>query len=246
MAGPASPLDIPLHAHLGIMAQRRRRLLRQRTRHAAEKIVAKLRQVDVLMAQGRQVADAVRAKGVTEVTYYRWRNEHGGLGDQVKRLKELETENTRLRRAVSGSDAGQADPGRGAKGKLSLAPPRCVDRVTTELGISEGRACRTLGQHRSTQRKTPTTPDDEAALTADIIELTRHPYGPTKFAKSANFTGGDNPVNSKERLVSASRLDRLPLKDGAAARYLRVAGKKDGLPPFLHLGLSWPNEAKVP
>ena len=65
-------------------------------------MAAKLRQVDVLMAQGRPVADAVRAIGVTEVTYYRWRNEYGGLkGDQVKRLKELETENSRLRRAVS-------------------------------------------------------------------------------------------------------------------------------------------------
>ncbi len=73
-----------------------------RKRHTAEEIVSKLRQVDVLMAQGRQVADAVRAIGVTEVTYYRWRKEYGGLkGDQVKRLKELETENSRLRRAVS-------------------------------------------------------------------------------------------------------------------------------------------------
>ena len=73
-----------------------------RKRHTAEEIVAKLRQVDVLMAQGRSVADSVRAIGVTEVTYYRWRNEYGGLrGDQVKRLKELETENGRLRRAVS-------------------------------------------------------------------------------------------------------------------------------------------------
>ena len=54
------------------------------------------------MAQGQQVADAVRAIGVTEVTYYRWRNEYGGLkGDQVKRLKELEAENSRLRRAIS-------------------------------------------------------------------------------------------------------------------------------------------------
>jgi putative transposase len=51
-----------------------------------------------------------------------------------------------------------------------------VDHVTAELGISERRACRALGQHRSTQRKTPTTPDDEAALTADIIELARQ-YG---------------------------------------------------------------------
>jgi putative transposase len=73
-----------------------------RKRHTAEEIVAKLRQVDVLMAQGRPVGDSVRAIGVTEVTYYRWRNEYGGLkGDQVKRLKELETENGRLRRAVS-------------------------------------------------------------------------------------------------------------------------------------------------
>ena len=73
-----------------------------RKRHGAEEIVTKLRQVDVLMAQGRPVADAVRAIGVTEVTYYRWRNEYGGLkGDQVKRLKELEAENTRLRRAIA-------------------------------------------------------------------------------------------------------------------------------------------------
>ena len=73
-----------------------------RKRHTAEEIVSKLRQVDVLMAQGRPVGDAVRTIGVTEVTYYRWRNEYGGLkGDQVKRLKELEAENTRLRRAVS-------------------------------------------------------------------------------------------------------------------------------------------------
>ena len=71
-------------------------------RHTAEEIVLKLRQVDVLTAQGRPVADAIRTIGVTEVTYYRWRNEYGGLkGNQVKRLKELETENSQLRRAVS-------------------------------------------------------------------------------------------------------------------------------------------------
>ncbi len=73
-----------------------------RKRHKAEEIVAKLRQVEVLSAQGRPVAEAIRSIGVTEVTYYRWRSEYGGLkGDQVKRLKELEAENTRLRRAVS-------------------------------------------------------------------------------------------------------------------------------------------------
>ena len=71
-------------------------------RHKAEEIVAKLRQVEVLSGQGQSVAEAIRSIGVTEVTYYRWRSEYGGLkGDQVKRLKELEAENTRLRRAVS-------------------------------------------------------------------------------------------------------------------------------------------------
>ncbi|KTR08326.1 transposase [Aureimonas ureilytica] len=67
-----------------------------------EKFVAKLRQVDVLVSQGRTVADAVRSIGVTEVTYYRWRREFGDLKvDQVKRLKDLETENQRLRKALA-------------------------------------------------------------------------------------------------------------------------------------------------
>jgi putative transposase len=79
-----------------------RRIEMPKKRHKPEEIVAKLRQVDVLVSQGQSVADAVRQIGVTEVTYYRWRQEFGGLkSDQVKRLKELEAENTRLRRAVS-------------------------------------------------------------------------------------------------------------------------------------------------
>ncbi len=73
-----------------------------RKRHKPEKIVAKLRRVDVLVSQGQSVADAIRTIGVTEVTYHRWRQEFGGLKtDQVKRMKELEAENARLRRAVS-------------------------------------------------------------------------------------------------------------------------------------------------
>jgi transposase-like protein len=73
-----------------------------RKHHKPEEIVAKLRQVDVLVSQGKSVADSIRAIGVTEETYYRWRQEYGGLrSDQVKRMKDLEAENTRLRRAVS-------------------------------------------------------------------------------------------------------------------------------------------------
>jgi putative transposase len=71
-------------------------------RSTPEQIIAKLRQVEVLTAQGKPVADAVRTIGVSEPTYYRWRTEYGGLKlDQVKRLKQLEAENGRLRKAVA-------------------------------------------------------------------------------------------------------------------------------------------------
>ena len=71
-------------------------------RDKPEEIVLKLRQVEVLQGQGSSIADAVRQIGVTQQTYYRRRKEYGGMSrDQLKRLKQLETENTRLRRAVS-------------------------------------------------------------------------------------------------------------------------------------------------
>jgi transposase-like protein len=71
-------------------------------RDKPEEIISKLRQVEVLQGQGMTIADAVRQIGITQQTYYRWRKLYGGMGrDQLKRLKELEKENQRLRRAVS-------------------------------------------------------------------------------------------------------------------------------------------------
>ena len=71
-------------------------------REKPEEIVSKLRQVEVLQGQGMTIAGAVRQIGASEQTYYRWRKLYGGMGrDQLKRLKELEKENQRLRRAVS-------------------------------------------------------------------------------------------------------------------------------------------------
>lgn len=73
-----------------------------RKRHTPEEIIGKLREAEVLIAQGRTVAEAARAIGVTEQSYYRWRKEYGGLKmDQARRLKELERENARLRKAVA-------------------------------------------------------------------------------------------------------------------------------------------------
>ena len=71
-------------------------------REKPEDKVLKPRQVEVLQGQGKSVQEAVRQIGVTVQTYYRWRKEYGGMNrDQLKRLKELETENERMRRAVS-------------------------------------------------------------------------------------------------------------------------------------------------
>ena len=65
-------------------------------------IVGKLRQADVLIAQGKTVPEVCREIGVTSQTYYRWRNKYGGMSpDMIKQLRELQKENSRLRRVVS-------------------------------------------------------------------------------------------------------------------------------------------------
>jgi len=71
-------------------------------KHKPEEIIGKLREAEIVLAQGGTVLDACRRIGVTEQSYYRWRKEYGGLKmDQARRMKELEKENARLRRAVS-------------------------------------------------------------------------------------------------------------------------------------------------
>ena len=73
-----------------------------RKRFAVEQIISLLREADVLLAQGQTVGEVCRRIGVSEQSYYRWRKEYGGLKvEQVRRLKELEQENARLKRAVA-------------------------------------------------------------------------------------------------------------------------------------------------
>jgi len=73
-----------------------------RKRYTAEEIIGHLRRAEVMVSQGRSMDDVVRELGITGNTYYRWRKEYGGLGmDQARRLKELEMENSRLKRAVA-------------------------------------------------------------------------------------------------------------------------------------------------
>ena len=71
-------------------------------KHTPEQIIAKLRQAEVAISTGSTVVEAVRQIEVTEQTFYRWRNEYGGLSiDQAKRLKQIEAENSRLKRAIA-------------------------------------------------------------------------------------------------------------------------------------------------
>ena len=73
-----------------------------RKRHTTEQIIGLLRQAEVELAQGRSVGEICRGLGVSEASYCRWRSEYGGLKvDQARRLKELERENARLKRAVA-------------------------------------------------------------------------------------------------------------------------------------------------
>lgn len=73
-----------------------------RMRHTAEQIIGKLRAAEIELAKGLSTAEVVRKLEITEQTYYRWRKEYGGLRlDQAKRLKELEKENTRLKKLVA-------------------------------------------------------------------------------------------------------------------------------------------------
>jgi transposase-like protein len=73
-----------------------------RRKHTAEEIINKLREAEVLHAKGMSIEEVMRQLGVSDATYYKWRKEYGGLRvDQAKRLKEMEQENTRLRKVVA-------------------------------------------------------------------------------------------------------------------------------------------------
>ena len=126
-----------------------------KARHKAKEIVAKLRIVEELAASGRRISDCVQEIGLTEVTYYRWRNRYGDLeSDQAVRLMELEAEVAQLRRTVSDLTLDKLILVEATTGALRPElRSTYVLHVKTVLGISERRACQALGQHRSTQRK---------------------------------------------------------------------------------------------
>jgi transposase-like protein len=155
--------------------------------------------VDVLVAQGQSVADVVRAIGVTEVTYYRWRQEYGGLKrlktDQVRRLKELETENARLRRAAT-----------------------FLRKVGIEIGFDrEGRArTRTIRITAATQagpEDAGMRPSAPSAASAPVPKSS----GANGFAAPDPRTVADDADGTSGGVVPTVRANSLPRNAGTAA-----------------------------
>ena len=148
---------------------------------------------------------------------YRWRNEYGGLSiDQAQRLKQIEAENSRLKRAIAELTLDNQILKEAAEGNF-LSPTRrrrCVDRSVEILDVSERRACKVLGQPRSTQRYELTLSDDEQSLTRDIFELAREfgRYGHRRITALLRHQGWR--VNHK-------RVERIWRREG-----LKVPGKQ--------------------
>ena len=78
-------------------------------RYSPEEIISKLREAEVYLAEGLSVGEVIRRLGVNKITYYRWRKEYGGMKvEQAKRLKDLETENARLKRLLADAELDKA------------------------------------------------------------------------------------------------------------------------------------------
>src|SRR5215207_7410083 len=225
------------------MAFEPRRTTMPRKRHKPEEIVAKLRQVDVLVSQGQSVAEAVRSIGVTEVTYYRWRQEFGGLkSDQVKRLKDLETENTRLRRAIADLTLDKLILQEASPGKL-LSPARrrvCILRGArpASLDAAQGppwsrrrgaaqrrhrRACSAVRTLRLPQDRRAAAPSRLAhqrqAGRADLA--TRGAEGPQEATQTRTALADERIVHPAAARASQPRLV-LRLRRGPDARQTEV------------------------
>ena len=206
-----------------------------RKRFTAEQIVIKLREAEVAQAQGKTVVQVCKQLGVTEQTYYRWRKAYEGLRmDQAKRLKSLEKENAPAEEACGGPVAGQPDFEGSLLGKL-LGPAkrrRAVVWVRERFGperVSERRACRVVGQARSTQRRVRQIPKEEAQLVIRMVELASQygRYGYRRITAMLRWEGWKVNHKRVERLWRQEGLKvpsrqpkrrRLWLHDGSCVR----------------------------
>ncbi|MEW6281306.1 MAG: IS3 family transposase, partial [Candidatus Eremiobacterota bacterium] len=172
----------------------------KRKQHTPAQIVKKLRDAERLLAAGQAIPDVCKQLEMSEPTYYRWKKEYGGMGsEQLKRLKDLELENGRLKKAVADLTLDNQILKEGGQGKLLSSERRrtAVRQVSARLGVSERRTCAALGVPRATLRYKSKKKPDEDALTQRILELSRlNPrYGYRRIARLLRREGWN--VNRK-------------------------------------------------
>ncbi|MCW8136012.1 MAG: IS3 family transposase [Planctomycetota bacterium] len=154
----------------------------KRKRHTPDQVIALLRDAEADLAAGLNVEQVCKKLGVSQQTYFRWKSQYGGAkAASMKRLKELEAENKRLKKAVADLTLEKQILKEGARGKL-LTPARrrsAVKHVQRTLGTSERFSCSTVHQARSTQRYEPQKRSQVEALVQRMLELSgKHPrYG---------------------------------------------------------------------
>ncbi|HEU5400133.1 MAG TPA: IS3 family transposase [Terriglobales bacterium] len=182
----------------------------RRKKHTPEQVVNLLRQIEVAVANGKTTSVACKEAEITEQTYYRWRKEYGGLQvDQARRLKELQSENAKLKRLVSELSLEKLVLKDIAFGKL-LSPERrrvAVDHAQAQ-GLSERRACRLVNQPRGTQRYQPTQREDEDALTQAIVALASQ-YGRYGYRRITALLQRDGWQVGKDRVERIWRREGL-------------------------------------
>ncbi|MGE3328497.1 MAG: IS3 family transposase [Acidimicrobiia bacterium] len=174
---------------------------KKRRRHTPDQIIRKLAEGHKLLAAGKDLDEVCRHLEVAESTWHRWLAQYGGMkANEAKRLKELEAENARLKKLVA-NQALDIDMLREVGGGKLLTPNRkrsAVAMLRERFGVSQRRACKVIGQHRSTQRlQPPQRSDDEAELRVFLRRFAtdRPRWGWRRAAKKARRDGWN--VNDK-------------------------------------------------
>ena len=201
------------------------------TRYTPEQIISKLREAEVAISKGDSAAAAAKTIGVAEQTFYRWRKEYGGLRtDQAKRLKALEKENARLKWLLADAELEKQSCRKPCR--ETSEPDEAMSSCRDALGrdhVSERRACRILGQPRSTQRREKQISSGESRLVKRMVELATEygRYGYRRITALLRAEGGHINHKRIERLWRQEGLKvpqkqpkrkRLWLADGSCVR----------------------------
>ncbi len=204
----------------------------KRRRHSPEQAIRKLREGERRLNAGEELGLVLRQLEITESTWNWWRSTYGGMkAADAKELKELRVENARLKKLLAEAEPGQGDA-QGARGGKLVTPDRrraAVVRLVDRFGVSQRRACRVVGQHRSTQRRPAAVrADADAVYGAWLCEFAQsHPrWGWRKAHDVAAREGRVTNPKRTLRLWRAHHLQRPPqrrhkrrrLGDGTAAK----------------------------